>query len=44
MAAKRTASERFRRRLVNHLSARRVIASDAVKDAFLAVPRELFIP
>ena len=44
MAAKRTPSERLRRRLVKDLRAKAVIASDAVQAAFLAVPRERFIP
>ncbi|MGO9957414.1 MAG: protein-L-isoaspartate O-methyltransferase family protein [Solirubrobacteraceae bacterium] len=44
MPAKRTPSECFRRRLVNELRAKGAIASDAVQIAFLAVPRERFIP
>ena len=44
MASKRTPSERLRRRLVRDLSAKEVIASDPVRDAFLTVPREQFIP
>jgi protein-L-isoaspartate O-methyltransferase len=44
MAAKRTPGERLRRRLVKDLRAKGVIASHAVQAAFLAVPRERFVP
>jgi methyltransferase of FxLD system len=44
MAAKRTPSERLRSRLVKDLRGKGVIVSDAVQAAFLAVPRERFIP
>jgi protein-L-isoaspartate(D-aspartate) O-methyltransferase len=44
VAAKRTSSERLRSRLVKDLRGKGVIASDAVQAAFLAVPRERFIP
>jgi protein-L-isoaspartate(D-aspartate) O-methyltransferase len=37
-------SERLRRRLVGELERRKLIRSKAVRDAFLAVPRELFVP
>lgn len=39
----RTASETFRRRLVTDLEGRDFIRSTRVRDAFLAVPRELFV-
>jgi protein-L-isoaspartate(D-aspartate) O-methyltransferase len=40
----RTKSQRLRRQLVETLSDAGQIRSDAVRDAFLAVPREVFIP
>jgi methyltransferase of FxLD system len=44
MSAKRTTSERFRKRLVDDLRTKGVIRSPAVGAAFLAVPRERFVP
>lgn len=45
MSRKRAASsERLRRRLVSDLEARRCIVSERVREAFLSVPRELFVP
>jgi hypothetical protein len=37
-------SAKLRRRLVRELDERGVIRSDLVRDAFLAVPREAFLP
>ena len=41
--AKARESERLRRRLVRELEARGSIRTAAVRDAFLAVPRERFL-
>lgn len=41
--AKQTSSDRLRRRLVRDLRAKGAIRSPAVRDAFLAVPREQFL-
>ena len=40
----RTSSERLRKRLVDRLEEKGAIRSDAVRSAFLAVPRERFLP
>jgi protein-L-isoaspartate(D-aspartate) O-methyltransferase len=37
-------SQRHRQSLVRHLEAKRAIRSTAVRDAFLEVPREVFVP
>src|SRR5438094_1666059 len=39
-----TKSAQLRRKLVRELQAAKGIETDAVRDAFLAVPREIFIP
>jgi protein-L-isoaspartate(D-aspartate) O-methyltransferase len=44
MASAAAASRRFRRRLVSELESRRCIVSKPVREAFLAVPREAFLP